>query len=100
MATLPNAETIRADYAVQPNTKTLAARYGVPYTTLRNHLVELGLFSSLRKGERTLLIDKSRDDRITVGRLVSASEYGGTVRKPFSLPRVAMHIAALEERRP
>lgn len=100
MGTLPDEATLRADYARDPNTKHLARRYGVPYTTLRNYLVRIGLFAKHRKEDPTILLDKSRADRITVGRIVSASEYGGSVRKPVTVPRVTLHVAALEERRP
>ncbi|MBV2183248.1 MAG: hypothetical protein KUL88_01720 [Rhizobium sp.] len=98
--TMPDEATLRADYARDPNTKHLADRYGMPYTTLRAHLVRIGLFAKHSKNDPTILLDATRADRITVGRMISASEYGGSVRKPFSLPRVTMHVAALEERRP
>ena len=100
MPILPDEATLRAEYAREPSTKRLAAHYGLPYTTLRNHLVRLGLFVRHRRDDPTILIDASRADRVTVGRIISASEYNGSVRKPVTLPRVSMHIAALEEQRP
>lgn len=100
MPLLPDEATLRADYAREPSAKRLAALYGLPYTTLRNRLVQLGLFVRHRKHAPTILIDASRADRVTVGRIISASEYGGSVRKPVTLPRVSMHVAALQEQQP
>lgn len=96
---LPADNILHAEYAALLSVALVAARYGVTESTMRHTLARIGALQPVRVGEPPMLIDAGRPDRITVSRLVSSPEYGGLARRPFSLPRISMHVAQLKERR-
>lgn len=91
---------VRADFEAGYRTSQIARRHGLEYEAMRQVLKRLGLSIPLPGHAPRVKLVGQQEDKIIVLRHRPNDMASKLLRHRISLPRVAMHIAELEERRP
>lgn len=91
---LPDDNRLRRDVTSGLGLRQICMRYGCSQDHARRRIKALGLEAPLTGDEQSVLTPTA--DKIVIERHVSASEVGGTAIQRISLPRISMHVAALE----
>ncbi|MBB3396844.1 helix-turn-helix domain-containing protein [Rhizobium sp. BK060] len=105
---LPNAAILKSHLEAGLDKAQIAARYGVHRDTVRTTLIRFGIDhldkAPRQSASRRITRHSVREsvtvqaDRVVLIREMIAGENGGTALRCLSLPRISMHVAALQER--
>lgn len=105
---LPNAAVLAAHLKSGMDRNQIADRYGAHRDTVRLALIRYNLVdlapAKTEGPARRITRHLSREmitvqeDRLVILREMVAGEHGGVAIRQLSLPRVSMHVAALQER--